>query len=176
MEGLPTTLACIYCLIFWVPQPEKAKNKMIIQHTSLPNHFGICIKCVCECLSILCTCVCIQKSMSGVFSTTLHLNYWDRISRLLTGKTAWFWCLHSPVLELQKNHHARDHNDHVTWVTEIQTQFSFWQTSTLPTESSPRRLNFSLWFTDLLYQLFLHLSLFIALPSYSKYTFSFFIL
>lgn len=47
MEGLPITLARIYCLIFWVPQPEKAKNKKIIQHTSLPNHFGICIKCVC---------------------------------------------------------------------------------------------------------------------------------
>lgn len=30
---------------------------------------------VCECLSVLRTCVCIQKSMSGIFSTTLHPNY-----------------------------------------------------------------------------------------------------
>lgn len=168
----PTTNPCLHKdPAIWKVSPPLL-HAFIFQYSGCPNpinertkwlHSTLCSLIilgyglnVCECLSVLC----IQKFMLGIFSTTLHPNYWDRISRLLTGKTAWFWRLHSPVLELQKNDHARDHNDHVTWVTEIQIKFSFWQTSTLPTESSPRRLNFSLWFTDLPHPLFLHLSVY----------------
>lgn len=53
--------------------------------------------------------------MSDVFSTALHLNLFTVWQDCPDSQLLGFDCLYSPVLELQKNNHAKL----FTWVTEI---------------------------------------------------------